>query len=72
VALGKSSHAMRSEALFTAVPSPALPIIAGGHRPALMARYRNNEIDEESEDELLLKHGQTKRFVVALSSLQLG
>jgi len=63
---------MRCEASSKAMPSPALPITAGRHRPALMARYRNNEMDEESEDELLLKHGQTKRFVGALSSLQLG
>jgi hypothetical protein len=63
---------MRCGALSTAVPSPALLITADGHRPALMTRYRNSEVDEESEDELLLKQGQTKRFVGTLSSLQLG
>jgi hypothetical protein len=65
----KSRHAVRRKALLTTAFSPALPIVDGGrdgYRRALMRRYGENGVDEESEDELLLKHGQTKRFVAPL------
>lgn len=66
---------MKSGASSAPVFAPALPGIDGrngGYRRAPMARYRNKDMEEEeSEDELLLKHGQTKRFVVVLPPEQL-
>ena len=73
-ALGKkSSRGGRCKALSTKVFLPA-PLTVGGHdvyRGVAMTQHVNNGVDDGSDDELLLKHGQTKRFVTTLHFIQL-